>query len=184
MLKAYPITKNFKDFQMIEALYKSAFPEAEQAPMWFLLRRAKKDHIEFNAYYDGKVFAGFAYLISHSNVTFVLYLAIDSGHRSKGYGSQIINQIREAYPNNRIVLSIEAEDEHAENNAQRKKRKQFYQKNGYASSGFFLEMRGVTYEVLMCNGACTSAEFLAINKKFLGSILFSLMKPKLLPHTE
>jgi len=180
MLKIHPITKDSKDFQMIETLYTSTFPEAEQAPMWFLLRRAKKDHVEFNAYYDGDVLAGFTYLISHETLTLVMYIAIDANHRSKGYGSQIMNYIREAYPNNRIILNIEMEDENSENNAQRKKRKQFYIRNGYGSSGIFLEMKGVTYEALISNGDCTVREFLALNKKFMGSLLFPFIKPKLI----
>ena len=166
MLKIKPVTRNSEDFQMIKTLYTSSFPKIEQTPMWFLLQRAKKDYVEFNAYYDGEVFVGFVYLMLHENLTYIMYIAIDTKHRSKGYGSQIMNHIREVYPNNRIILSIEAEDENAENNAQRIKRKQFYIKNGYSYSGISSEMRGVICETLISNGDCTTKEFLAINKKF------------------
>ena len=44
MLRIEAITKGFKDFYAIEGIYKSAFPKAEQAPMFFLLKRAKKDY--------------------------------------------------------------------------------------------------------------------------------------------
>jgi len=178
MLRVQIITKNLKDFPIVEALYTSAFPTAEQAPMPYLLKRTEKNYVEFHAYYDGDVFVGFTYSMTHENLTFVMYLAIDANHRAKGYGSQILNQIREAYPNNRIILNIEAEDETADNNAQRKKRKQFYMRNGYNTSGVFLKIMGVTYELLVCNGNCTAKEFLALNKKFMGSLLFLFFKPK------
>jgi len=112
-----------------------------------------------------------------------MYLAIDASQRAKGYGSQILSQIREAYPNNRIILNIEAEDETADNNAERKKRKQFYMRNGYSSAGVFLKIMGVTYELLVCSGDCTAKEFLRLNKKFMGSLLFLFFKPKLVNHS-
>jgi len=43
MLRIEAITKNSKDFPMVEALYTSAFPQAEQASMPYLLQRTKKD---------------------------------------------------------------------------------------------------------------------------------------------
>ncbi|MCL2619788.1 MAG: GNAT family N-acetyltransferase [Defluviitaleaceae bacterium] len=180
MLTAHPVTKKSKHFQQFVSLYKSAFPVAEQAPIWLILRRAKKDYIKFDAYYDKEIFAGFTYTVTHKNVTFVLYIAVEATHRSKGYGSQIINRIKEAYPNNRIILYIEAEDESAENNQQRKKRKQFYIKSGFSSAGINLKMMGVVYEMMTWNGQCTAEEFSAVNKKFFGSVLYAFLKPKLL----
>jgi len=44
MLRIEAITKGFKDFYAIEDIHKTAFPKAEQAPMFFLLKRAKKDY--------------------------------------------------------------------------------------------------------------------------------------------
>ena len=183
MLRIEAITKNSKDFPMVEALYTSAFPQAEQAPMPYLLQRTKKDYVEFHAYYDDETFLGFTYSMTQENLTFIMYLAIDASQRAKGYGSQILSQIREAYPNNRIILNIEAEDETADNNAERKKRKQFYMRNGYSSAGVFLKIMGVTYELLVCSGDCTAKEFLRLNKKFMGSLLFLFFKPKLVNHS-
>jgi len=183
MLRTQAITKNSKDFPIVEALYASAFPTAEQAPMPYLLKRAEKDYVEFHAYYDGDVFVGFTYVMTYDDLTFVMYLAIDASHRAKGYGSQILTQIKETYPSNRIILNIEAEDESAENNAERKKRKQFYLRNGYCASGTFMKIMGVTYELLVCNGDCTGKEFLALNKRFMGTLLFLFFKPKLIRPT-
>jgi len=183
MLRIQAITKNAKDFPVVASLYASAFPAAEQAPMPYLLKRAMKDYVDFHAYYDGEVFVGFTYSMTRENLTFIMYLAIDANHRAKGYGSQILSHIKEAYPNNRIILNIEIEDETAENNAERKKRKQFYMRNGYHSSGVFLKIMGVTYELLVCNGDCTAEEFLTLNKKFMGSLLFLFFKPKLIHPT-
>jgi len=183
MLRIESITKRFEDFKAVEDLYKSAFPKAEQAPMFFLLQRAKKDYIEFNACYDNDMLVGITYLITHEPITYVLYIATAATERSKGYGSQIMEHIKKAHPDNRIILNIETEDENADNNEQRKKRKQFYIKNGFLSSGIFSKFSNVTWELLVYNGTCTANEFLELHKKALGLIIFFFMKPFINPKT-
>ncbi|MCL2188689.1 MAG: GNAT family N-acetyltransferase [Defluviitaleaceae bacterium] len=179
MLKKVPITRKFADLPAFEALYKTAFPTGEQAPLWLLYARAKKPNVAFDAYYDGEIFAGFTYVLTHKDITFVLYLAIDAQYRSKGYGSQILTYIREGHPNNRIVLTIELLDENAKNNPQRIKRKQFYLKNGYVESGFRVTTIGVDYELLCLGGRCAAQEFLTINRKFIGLALSLFVKTRI-----
>ena len=129
MLQAQPITKKSKDLSVIKDLYWSAFLESEQAPMWFLLRRAKRNSVDFFTYYDNDDFVGFSHTITHGSLTFILYIAVCEKSRSKEYGTQILRCIQERYPNNRIILNAEAENESAADNEQRKKRKGFYIKN-------------------------------------------------------
>jgi len=179
MLQKQNVTKKFEDIKDVKALLKASFPPSEQAPMGFLISQAKRDYIEFNAYYDGDLLSGFAYLIIDEDIVFVLYLAVEGSHRSKGYGSQILKHIRDEHPDKRIVLGVEAEDESAQNNDQRKRRKEFYLRNGYSSTGLIFVMRGVDFEILSCNGGCTAADVLHMNKKFLGAIVFTFFKPKL-----
>ena len=179
MLKVYKVSKKFEDFQKIKLLYKSSFPRQEQTPINMLLRRAKKGKAIFNAYYDEDIFAGFAYIATYNDITFVWYLAVDGVHRSKGYGAQILNHIKALHPKNRIALTIEALDENAKNNAERIKRKDFYIKNSYMSTGILIRLFGMRYEVLTYGGTCTAQEILKINKKLLGAVLFAFFKPKI-----
>jgi len=184
MLHTAEITsKKFKDFRAVANIYTSAFPPSGQAPMWFLLHRAKKTHIKFNAYYDGERVIGLAYFVVYARACYVVRLAVDTECQSKGYGSQLLDSIKAAYPNNRIILAIEMEDENADNNEQRKKRRQFYLRNGFVSTGISSELKGVTYDLLVCNGECTPAEFFVLYKKFLGAIVFAFLKPRLVSLT-
>jgi len=180
MLQRQPITKKTKDFQTVKELYLSAFPKSERAPMWFLLKRTNREGIEFYAYYDQEVFAGFSYTITQGDLTFLLYIAVNGNSRSKGYGAQMMNEIKNRYPNNRIVLNIEAEDEKAPNNEQRKKRKNFYVRNGYLSTEFSLKKGDDVFEVMCNNGTCTVAEFQWLFKNFLGPMLYPFHKPEIL----
>ena len=179
-MKAYQVTKKLKDFQVIKALHASAFPGSQYVPMTFLLRRAKRNTINFNAYYDEDIFVGFAYTVTLNDLTYLFVFAIQSDIRSKGYGTQILNLIKEAYPTNRIVLNMLALDPKASDNEQRKRREKFYLKNGYSFADFSCEMNGNKLVVLFQNKTCTPEEFLAIFKEFWGPILFAFFKPKIM----
>ena len=178
-LKSLPVTKKAKDIRMIKDVYFSSFPKPEQAPFWFLMMRARKDGIDFRAYYDGDALVGLAYYVLHGDLTFVVYLAVCKKNRSMGYGSQILKQIKESHPDNRIILTIEMANEKAQNNEQRVMRKKFYGKNGYAASGFIVEQRGDVFELLVHGGNCSAGDFEASFKKFIGSLIYYFVKPKL-----
>ncbi|MCT1403719.1 GNAT family N-acetyltransferase [Paenibacillus sp. p3-SID867] len=172
------VTKHFKELYKVEKLYKTSFPENERIPLWFLLWRSRKEFVDYIAFYDDEVFIGFAYLISDRNLTFVLYLAISSEVRSKGYGTIILSTIKQKYIGNRIILNIEAIYEVADNSEQRIKRKNFYQKNGFQNADFKIYEYGGLYEVLIHGSNVTLEEYKLLLKQFTG-VLFSLFyKPK------
>ena len=184
MLQVRPITKKSGELLAFKELYLSAFPKSEQTPIWFLLHRAKRDSVKFYGYYDDDVFAGFSYTITQGELTCVQYLAVGAKNRSKGYGTLILSNIKEQYPDNRILLGIEAEDENAANNEQRRKRRTFYIKNEYFSTGIFSKMNGVIYEMLMYGGTCTTDECQALLKEYLGPIPYLIYKPKFFNKTK
>ncbi|MCT1578740.1 GNAT family N-acetyltransferase [Oceanobacillus kimchii] len=129
-LRLEKITKDFNDINKLKRLFIKAFPKNERLPLWFLLMKADKDFVDFIGFYDEDDFIGFTYLITNKDLIFVLYLAIDSSQRSKGYGGAVLSKIKELYPNNRLILNIEAIISNSQNYEQRVKRKNFYIKMG------------------------------------------------------
>jgi len=184
MLSVKPITKAIKydkeGFQHIKDLYSSAFPRQEQVPLALLINQTKKDTVKFDAFYDGDVFVGLTYTISFKDMTYLWYLATQPDLRSKGYGSQIMRRLHEVYPNNRIVLNLDVQDESAADREVRKKRKEFYIKNGYSSTGYLCTFAGNKLDVMSINGNVTSDEFLSIFKNYFGPIMYFFSKPKIL----
>ena len=178
-LRVEYINKNSNELNNIIELFYKSFPKNEQMPLWFLFRKAKMDFVDFLAIYDGSVFVGFTYLITNRNLTFVLYLAISDKIRSKGYGRRVLTEIREKYPNNRIILNIEAVDETSSNYEQRIKRKSFYITNGFQNSNLVVKDHGNLYEVMISNSEVTKEEYYDLIKRFTGSILFLFVKPKI-----
>ena len=65
---------------------------------------------------------------------FMMFLAVDESLRTKGYGSAILKEIKNRYPDKKIRVSIEPCDDSAPDIAVRKRRKAFYRKNGYGSN--------------------------------------------------
>ena len=61
-----------------------------------------------------------------------------------------IELLKQIYHNDQIVLDLEIIDENAENIDQRKSRKQFYLRNGYHESNYYMTYSNMTFE-LLCN---------------------------------
>ena len=142
------ITENHQDLSKIRHLYLTAFPEDERAPFDSLIQRAKKPNIDFVAFYDEKQFCGFTYLIKEEHLLYIFYFAVDDHLRNKGYGSMIINYLKEIYKDYSIFLEIEVLNPTEANYAQRKRRKDFYIRNEFRESGYGYTF-GVEYEVMI-----------------------------------
>ena len=80
----------------------------------------------------------------------------------------------------RIVLNIEKLDEQERNFEQRIKRKAFYEKNGFSSSGYFVKEPGEKLEMLIFGGSISKEEIEAMYKNFFGSIIGFLLRPKII----
>ncbi len=157
MITEKAIEKNTQEYTEFKALYHRAFPRAERVPVRFLMN--KDIDATLNACYDGKLFCGFYSTLTLGDITHILFLAVDDTLRGRGYGSVLLALISHHYPQNRIILDIEAEDPAAPNNEQRIRRKAFYEKNGYVESGIEYRWRGVPYKILIKNGTITEEEF-------------------------
>ncbi|MEK4670230.1 GNAT family N-acetyltransferase [Niallia sp. FSL R7-0271] len=171
--------KTTKEFNKVKALISESFPRNEQIPFWFLLWKSKKNFVDLLGVYADNSLVGFIYLITHKDLTFVLYFAIDNKHRSKGFGSMAISKLREYCPNNRIMLNIEAVKENASNYEQRVKRKKFYINNGFKNASLMIEENSNNlFEVLVNNSDVTVAEYTNLLKRFTGRLLYLFFKPK------
>lgn len=149
-LKTVEITQDFVDMAKLKKLNKEAFPDEEREEITNFLEYVKQGACNFLAFYDKNIFIGFTLLALNQNTAYICFLAVDSKMRSKGYGSDILNILKEKYLNRQLVLSIERTDEDCENIAQRKARKQFYFHNNFKEAGVNLSYNGLNLEVLFC----------------------------------
>lgn len=173
-------TLNFMDIhnkqhnKNIKKLYNEAFPKEERVPLWLLKILAKKENVKFYGIYDNEKFIGLSYNIYHKDIVFIFYLAIDSNLRGQGYGSKVLELIKQKYNNHRIILNIEEMDKNSKNYEQRIKRKEFYKRSGFYDLDFTVKEAGVVYETLCYNKdkkQVGKEEYMEFMKKYFGKIL-------------
>ena len=177
-LEVKNIYKGSEEIDRVNEMYFDSFNKDDRVSMKFLLWKTKKDFVDFLAIYDDEELIGFTYLVTHKDLTLVFYLAIDESFRSKGYGKKAIDAIKNKYPNNTIILDIEAIDEQAENYEQRLRREKFYLKNGFRPSNLKYIEGTRKYDPLINGDDLTLEEFENLIKKYIGNILYLFFKPK------
>ena len=178
MLQVKPITKKMNDFELIKELYTNAFPGRGGEPMYLLLGNAKKGITKFEAYYDEEELVGLSAVSTQGDLAYLHAIAVVPAGRGEGYGSQILSYIKETHPQNRIVLNLEIQDENATNAEQRKRRRDFYLKNGYISTGIYAHIAGNELETMVINGTCTAEELRRYFRRYYGFIISKLIKIK------
>ena len=158
-LKSVTVSNQLKDYVEIKQLIYRAFPKNEQLPIWLLRVLALRKAIDFIAYYDNDSFCGVSYTINSKNLVFVLYLAVNDKIRSKGYGSTILQYLKQRFPNKPIALNIEPLEADSENYAQQIKRFEFYAKNGFVDTGYQITDNGENYQILATTDDLSIADY-------------------------
>ncbi|MDD7648456.1 GNAT family N-acetyltransferase [Cloacibacillus porcorum] len=148
MLLQKSVNRKLKEYREIVDLMKSAFPPEERLPVWWLVLIAKTKDVHFYAFYDDDRFCGITYTIETENLIFLLYFAVSDRLRSNGYGSQIIDRLKDNSPEKEIILNVEKPDITADNFNQRVRRIVFYERNNFYVCNFILSISGIDYNVL------------------------------------
>ena len=178
MLQYFEVTKKSPWFPQVKALYESAFPANERIPIKHLLDdKIKREFWAFFYKDDGEnaaapKFCGFSNSITHGSITNIVYFAVVPELRSRGYGSQILQVIREQHPDTRIVVDIEVEEDSkdAEELERRNRRRDFYLRNGFGSSPVDYVWQGEHYRLLTAGGTVTEKEFRDFWKEILKNV--------------
>ena len=158
------ITENYRFWDVVNQLAKVAFPpEVYLAPVK-LEEMAKADNFDFLALIDENSFVGFMVVQTYQNLAYLFFLVIEASCRSKGYGGRAIETLKAEYPNKKQIVDFEMLDDTAGNNKQRKKRREFYLRNGYKETGLFLSYLGVDYEVFCMDDDFEPETFKAMMK--------------------
>ena len=119
----------------VKNIYFESFPKTERMPFSMMVAMSKLWNTDFLSFFDDDKLCGFVYLAHNRKIVFVMFLAVDKTLRSKGYGSAILQEIQNRYPNKKIIISIEPCDNNAPDIDLRTRRKGFYMRNGYKETG-------------------------------------------------
>jgi hypothetical protein len=75
-------------------------------------------------------------------------------------------------------LNLDVQDEAAADSDIRKRRKEFYLRNGYVCTGYLCMFGGNKLDTMVINGEISFDEFASIFKVFFGPVLYFFSKPK------
>lgn len=174
-LKIEKVSVKGKEKKRIKEIYTHSFPKEDRMPFALMLMMARMKNTEFLSFHDEDTLCGFVYMATVNNLTFVMFLAVDEKIRSKGYGSRILEEIESIRMGNKIIISIEICDENIKDIEQRLRRKKFYTNNGYAETGYLVELANKKQEIIIKNGKFDEDEFIFFFNKYSNGS----MKPKL-----
>jgi GNAT superfamily N-acetyltransferase len=156
-------------------LYQTAFRQEERLP-WSVLRlMTLLNCVSLNAYYDDSKFCGFTHNTVTDDYVFIMFFAVREDLRGSGYGSAILNYLKQQYSNKAIILNVEPLDERAANSDERIRRMRFYQKNGFYDTGYDIKEVGGVFRVLSTKPDLDVSAYLNVFRK----LSFGFWKPEL-----
>ncbi|MCG7547435.1 GNAT family N-acetyltransferase [Pseudoalteromonas sp. Of7M-16] len=179
-IKFKPLTKHDTNYAKVIDLFFEAFPKVQRLPSWVVKYRLRNGKAGFYSLYDQDIWVGFIYVKAYKNIIFVKFFAISEQRRSDGYGSKVMDSMKDEYSGQRVILNIEELDNSADNFQQRIKRKAFYEKNGFTSTGYIVKEPAERQEMLIRGGTICKEEIEAMYKHFLGNLLYVILKPEIL----
>lgn len=136
------------DIPALFLLYRSAFPPQERKPFGRILRMAKEGRTGLWVICYGGRFAGLASTVNSPEIVLLDYFAVKKSLRGRGVGSEALRQLANIYAGRGFFVEIESTREKAENQAQRERRKRFYEGCGMSPMGTEADVFGVRMELL------------------------------------
>lgn len=130
----------------VRKLYVSAFPIEERPPVNTFFKIAELNNDELFGIYDNNEFVGFTNLIFYQDICYIFFLAVVENKRNQGYGSKILKCLQETYKDKVLTLCYEEIDEKYLDLELRKRRKDFYYRNGFKDNEMKTCEYGVNYE--------------------------------------
>ncbi len=168
MIRFEKIDENTKNLEEIKQLYWDAFPFEERIPFYIMVLVGNDRGVEFLSVYDDDIWLGFIHTLVGEKLSYIFYFAIDGRLRQSGYGSKILREYKKMHP--RLSLAIEPVEEGSDNIKQRKKRLEFYNKNGFETLDTRVVEMGVEFELMGAKGMeIKESDYKSLVKKFFDS---------------
>lgn len=165
-------TENSEDYKKLKALYQQSFPLYERLPLalW------KKIETKFYSIYDHEEWIGFIMLLSNKELVYISYFAIDPKFQSKGYGGKVLEKIKSEYDGKRIFLAAEKAIEGTKNFEQRCKRNAFYERQGFVFSGYGMNMKSASMNLLIYGGNFEPRDLIDFIQECVGGSIGKLLQ--------
>lgn len=125
------IDKKNIDYKKIKSFMRQVFPRVQLYPMWGTVLISKIKKHQFTAYYHNDNFIGIFYNIILDDSVYLFYFAVNDELHSKGYGTQMLQHLFAKYKGKYVTTLIDTMNPCALDYEIRKRRLNFYEKNGF-----------------------------------------------------
>ena len=136
MLTEKKISRKSYGYKEVKDLYWNTFKDHDGFPMWYMTLRSRRDYVDINGYYDDGKFCGMSIVLKDPDVFYILYLAVRPELRSHGYGAEILRILSEEADGRNVVLDIEDPYEDCDDPEIRRRRLNFYLRNGFTETQY------------------------------------------------
>lgn len=169
--------KTKEQLEKIKKLYIKAFPLCERKPFSMMLKKRSEKMMEIMCIEeDDGTFVGLAITVLYNDIVLLDYFAILDEQRCNGKGSQALKILTERYKDKRFFLEAESTKEECKDIAVRKRRKEFYLRNGMTETGIDVVLFGVPMELLTYNCMVSFEEYHTVYDKVFGKIISNNVK--------
>ena len=158
MLEFKLVKPDSPELPAVSTLYERAFPANERRPLMPLVV-GLKGRSEVISLWENDTYCGFMVLLTYRDIVHIIYFATEENLRGKGIGTAALKKLQEVKKGYRIIADLEKEYDGADNNEQRRLRREFYLRNGYIVSPVRYDWQGDPYEILVQGGNITDEEF-------------------------
>ena len=149
--------------ERIRALYESAFPPDERMPFERVLQKRDSGVMHLlSVESENGEFLGFANITLCLDVLALNYFAILPKNRGKGFGTEVIIELKKRYPHRSIVIDIEDDGVESDNAEQRRRRRFFYERLGFCAMPYRLSIFGVPSIIISSGRRYTFEEYTEI----------------------
>ena len=152
MFKMVQINSTTAKDDSLRKLYESSFPKEESIPYDEIIQVLDLMDVDYTAYYEGDKLLALSIISRFPRFNFGNYFAVQKELRGKGHGQKILNIILDKYKKgnpNPIIIDIESPlQEDAPNLNIRKRRHDFYIRNGWRDTGVYYTYNGVSLSVM------------------------------------
>jgi len=138
----------------LQQLYESAFPVEEQIPWTNIVKLVDSMHLDVTSYYDNEEMIGFTIVYPRPSYNWFWYFAVKPELRGRGIGQTILSMLIKKYENQSNIMDIEQPRQDSNNAEQRRRRHDFYVRNGFRDTGVGRTFDGAEMTILM-NGEGT-----------------------------
>lgn len=103
---SHPSTNRLKANRLLS----KSIPRNERIPRIAVNVLAAREMINYYSFYDANTIVGLIYYMETDKLIYILYLAVNPKIRSKGYGSKILDWIKNKSNGRPLVIDLESID--------------------------------------------------------------------------